>query len=196
MLRLQDLAEDLSNDVTTSDRGRMNCMVEWHGRIQATLLGSMYDKKEAIPTETEYLSPLAKLNQTDKIATELKWDILTSEKFERLIFTLISSEANYENPEWLTRPNAPDRGCDLSVSRVFNDPFSGTLRERVIIQCKHYQSKSVSPTDIATLKEQMKLWKPPRIDVLVIAASGRFTSDAVAAIKKHNQSDSALRIEM
>ena len=34
------------------------------------------------------------------------------------------------------------------------------------------------------------------MDVLVIATSGRFTSDAVANIEKRNQEDSALRIEM
>ncbi len=42
----------------------------------------------------------------------------------------------------------------------------------------------------------MKLWEPPRVDVHVIATSGRFTSDAVAMIEKHNHSDTALRIEM
>jgi hypothetical protein len=66
----------------------------------------------------------------------------------------------------------------------------------VIIQCKHWLSKSIAPPEIATLKEQLKLWEPPRIDVVIIATSGRFTSDAVASIEKHNQSDSSLRIEM
>jgi hypothetical protein len=50
--------------------------------------------------------------------------------------------------------------------------------------------------DIATLKENMKAWGEPRVDVLVIATTGRFTADAVAAIEKHNVSDSALWIEM
>jgi hypothetical protein len=34
------------------------------------------------------------------------------------------------------------------------------------------------------------------VNVLVIAATGRFTADGVAAIEKHNASDSALKIEM
>ena len=80
--------------------------------------------------------------------------------------------------------------------RVHADQLGGTLRQRVIIQCKHWQAKSVAPADIATLKEQMRLWEPPRVDIHVIATSGRFTSDAVAIVEKHNQSDSALRIEM
>lgn len=74
--------------------------------------------------------------------------------------------------------------------------MSGVLRRRVLIQCKHYLTKSITPTDVALLKEQIKLWEPPRIDVVVIATSGRFTADAVASIERHNQSDSALAIEM
>jgi Restriction endonuclease len=96
----------------------------------------------------------------------------------------------------LMKTNAPDRGRDLSVYRVYTDPLGGTLRQRVIIQCKHWQSKSVGPSEIATLKEQMKMWEPPRVDVHVIPTSGRFTSDAVAIVEKQNHSDSALRIEM
>jgi hypothetical protein len=94
------------------------------------------------------------------------------------------------------KTNAPDRGRDLSVYRVYSDSLSGTLRHRVIIQCKHWQSKSVGPTEISALKDQMKLWEPPRIDVHVIATSGRFTSDAVAIIERQNNSDCALKIEM
>jgi hypothetical protein len=109
---------------------------------------------------------------------------------------LISSETGYENPQWLMKTNAPDKGRDLSVYRVINDSLGGTIRHRVIIQCKHWLSKSIGPSDVATLKEQMKLWEPPRVDVHVIATSGRFTTDAVSIIEKHNQSDNALRIEM
>jgi restriction endonuclease len=94
------------------------------------------------------------------------------------------------------KTNAPDRGRDLSVYRVYIDPLGGTVRQRVIIQCKHWLSKSVGPKEIATLKVQMKLWEPPRINIHVIATSGRFTSDAVTIVEKHNQTDSALRIEM
>lgn len=94
------------------------------------------------------------------------------------------------------KTNAPDRGRDLSVYRVIVDSLGGNTRHRVIIQCKHWLTKSIGPTEIATLKEQMKLWESPRVNVHVIATSGRFTSDAVALIERHNQSDSAMRIEM
>jgi hypothetical protein len=49
---------------------------------------------------------------------------------------------------------------------------------------------------VTTLIGQMNLWEPPRVDVHIIATSGRFTSDAVTYIEKHNQSDTALHIEM
>lgn len=164
--------------------------------VKAGLRKSMYGEKEPVPVEIEDLGTLVRAKPRGPVATRLKWESLSDEEFERLIFVLISSESGYENPEWLMKTNTPDRGRDLSVYRVYADPLGGTLRHRVIIQCKHWQSKSVAPSDIATLKEQMKLWEPPRVDIHVIATSGRFTSDAVAVVERHNQSDSALRIEM
>ena len=164
--------------------------------VKAGLRKSMYGEKEPVPVEIEDLGALVSAKPRGPVATRLKWESLTEEEFERLIFALIAAESGYENPEWLMKTNAPDRGRDLSVYRVYADPLGGTLRHRVIIQCKHWQSKSVGPADIAALKEQMKLWEPPRVDIHVIATSGRFTSDAVAVVEKHNQSDSALRIEM
>jgi len=168
---------------------------DWPG-VKAGLRRSMYGEKEPVPVGIEDLGALLSAKPTGPVATRLKWENLTEEEFERLIFVLISAEKEYENPEWLMKTNAPDRGRDLSVYRIYTDPLGGTLRERVIIQCKHWRSKSVGPAEIAALKEQMKLWEPPRVDTHVIATSGRFTSDAVAVVEKHNQSDSALRIEM
>ncbi|USZ51077.1 restriction endonuclease [Halomonas sp. DN3] len=164
--------------------------------VKVGLRKSMYGESEPVPVDVEDLGDLVSAKPRGPVATKLKWENLTDEEFERLIFALISSESGYENPEWLMKTNAPDRGRDLSVHRLHSDALGGTLRQRVIIQCKHWQSKSVGPADIATLKEQMKLWEPPRVDVHVIATSGRFTSDAVSVVEKHNQSDSALRVEM
>lgn len=164
--------------------------------VKSGLRKSLYGEMEPVPIEIEDLGALVSNKPRGPVATRLLWEQLTDEDFERLIFALISSEQGYENPEWLMKTNAPDRGRDLSVNRVHADPLGGTFRQRVIIQCKHWQSKSVGPTEIATLKEQMKLWEPPRVDIHVIATSGRFTSDAVSIIERHNQSDSALRIEM
>jgi hypothetical protein len=74
------------------------------------------------------------------------------------------------------------------VFRVITDALLGTTRSRIIIQCRHRQS-SVTPTDVALLREQMGLWGEPRVDVLVIATTGRFTVDAVSVIEKNNVSD-------
>jgi len=165
-------------------------------RVKAALRKSLYGEKEPVPVGVEDLSSLVKSKPRGPVTTKLEWERLGDDDFERLIFALISYEKGYENPEWLMRTNAPDRGRDLSVYRIHVDPLAGTLRQRVIIQCKHWLSKSVGPSEVATLRGQMKLWEPPRIDVHIIATSGRFTSDAVAIIEKQNQSDSALKIEM
>lgn len=164
--------------------------------VKLGLRKSLYGEKEPVPCEIADLGTLVSNRPRGPVATSLEWHRLNEDEFERVMFALISSEPGYENPEWLMKTNAPDRGRDLSVHRVYADPLSGTLRQRVIIQCKHWLAKSVGPSEISLLKEQMRLWEPPRVDVHVIATSGRFTSDAVALIEKHNQSDSALRIEM
>lgn len=170
-------------------------MHDWPS-VKSGLRKSLYGEKGPIPVDLDDLGSLVKRKPAGPVATRLRWDALTDEDFERLIFNLIASEHGYENPQWLMRTNAPDRGRDLSVHRVHVDTLGGTLRHRVIIQCKHWQSKSISVGEVVTLREQMKLWEPPRVDVHVIATSGRFTSDAVALIEKQNQSDSALRVEM
>jgi hypothetical protein len=49
---------------------------------------------------------------------------------------------------------------------------------------------------ITALKDQMKLWEPPRVDELIVVSSGRFTTDAVDYIERHNRGCEAMRIEM
>ncbi|MHB8563640.1 MAG: restriction endonuclease [Acidiferrobacteraceae bacterium] len=164
--------------------------------VKAGLRKSLYGEREPVPVDVEDLGALVSKKPRGPVATTLLWEHVTDEDFERLVFALISSELGYENPEWLMKTNAPDRGRDLSVYRVHIDGLGGTIRQRVIIQCKHWLTKSVGSAEIATLREQMKMWEPPRVDVHVIATSGRFTSDAVTIIERHNCSDSALRIEM
>jgi hypothetical protein len=78
------------------------------------------------------------------VSTALNWSILDAEGFERLMFAIISSAEGYENPDWLMRTNAPDRARDLSVARVRRDSLGGVMRDRVIVQCKHWLSRSVA----------------------------------------------------
>jgi hypothetical protein len=188
---------DLNRHLAFGQYGDLNDIVrqDWPA-VSAGLRKSMYGDNEAVPVDVEDLGSLVNERPSGPVATRLKWEALSDEDFERLIYVLISSVPGYQNPEWLMRTNAPDRGRDLSVYRVHEDALSGTTRWRAIIQCKHWQSKGVNVAEIALLKEQMRLWEPPRVDICVIASSGRFTSDAVAAVEKHNASDSGLRIEM
>lgn len=164
--------------------------------VKKGLRQGLYGAHEPLPVDVDDLSNLVAAKPTGTVTTKLQWSALTGEDFERLIFALISGENGYENPEWLMQTNAPDQGRDLSVTRVTTDALSGTMRSRVIIQCRHRIGSSVSVSDIATLKEQMKLWDDPRVDILIIATTGRFAANAVAAIEKNNFSDNALRIEM
>jgi hypothetical protein len=164
--------------------------------VKSGLSKGLYDRDEPIPVAVTDLGTLATAQPKGHVVTKLKWDSLSSEDFERLIFNLLSSARGYENPEWLMQTNAPDRGRDLSVYRVVEDSLGGTTRSRVLIQCRHWTTRSISPPDVATLKEQIASWEPPKVDVLIIATSGRFTSDAVTVIEKHNLGDRALKIEM
>lgn len=164
--------------------------------VKEGLRKSLYGVYEPLPSDVNELSDLVASKPKGSVTIGLKWSNLTPGEFERLIFALISDETGYENPEWLMQTNAPDRGRDLSVVRVITDSLSGTFRRRVIIQCKYWLQKSISLPDVSVVKEQMILWGEPRVDVLIVATSGRFTADAVQWIEKHNASDSALRIEM
>lgn len=187
---------DLGRHIHFGTPGDLRDIIEhdWPS-IKAGIKQSMYGELEPIPVGVDDLGALVGEKPTGPVATKLQWDRLSDEEFERLIFVLISSEPGYENPTWLMKTTAPNRGRDLSVDRVYEDRLGGTSRRRVIIQCRHWLTKSVGPKDISLQRDQMKLWEPPRVDVVVMATSGRFTSDAVAMIEKHNQSDNALSIE-
>lgn len=163
---------------------------------RAELNKILYHEDEPLPVETNDLADLVALKPRGSITTKLRWSSLTKDNFERLIMNLISTEENYESPQWLMHINAPDRGRDLSVFHIMNDSLLGTVRRRIIIQCRHTPSSSVSVEDLSVLREQMSFWGEPRVDILVVATTGRFTSDAVSWIEKNNISDRALRVEM
>jgi hypothetical protein len=155
-----------------------------------------YEETEPLPVAVADLDELTAAKPAGRVATALSWDALDDEAFERLIFCLISDAPGYENPAWLTRTRAPDRGRDLSVTRVRQDALAGVSRERVIIQCKHWLSKSVPDTELADSVTKMVHWEPPSVDVLIVVTSGRFTTDAVAWQEKHNQSGKHLKVEL
>lgn len=164
--------------------------------VKSTLRKGLYGVNDAVPVQVDDLAALVAARPAGPIMTALAWTEIDDQAFERLIFTLISDTPGYENPEWLMQTRAPDRGRDLSVTRVIQDELSGTLRLRVVIQCKHWMSRSVSLAEVSSTKEQMALWNNPRVDVLIIATSGRFTADAVTWIEHHNATGASPRIEM
>lgn len=164
--------------------------------VKEGLRKGLYGSNEALPVAVTDLADLVAAKPTGPIITALKWENIDADTFERLIFSLISQVSGYENCEWLMRTNAPDRGRDLSVTRVTIDPLSGTFRQRVIIQCKHWLSSSVSLPDVQTAASQTELWNDPPVLVLIIATSGRFTTDAVQWIETRNHKGTLPRIEM
>lgn len=164
--------------------------------VKKALEQGLYGANEPLPVSTLDLGDLVAAKPRGKITTELQWRNLTDDGFERLLFALISNEPGYENPEWLMQTRAPDRGRDLSVTRVIPDALSGTRRERVIIQCKHWLTKSVNLAEVNLAKSQTDLWSEPKVDALVVATSGRFTTDAVQWIERQNAAGSLPRIEM
>lgn len=66
----------------------------------------------------------------------------------------------------------------------------------MIVQAKHYPGRSVTLTEISSTVAQMNLWQPPTVDALVIATSGRFTTDGVQWVEAHNSKSQAPRVEL
>jgi len=153
-------------------------------------------ENEPIPTGLSDLNEVGQLKADERISTELNWKNLNPADFERLIFNLIDRSNGYENPQWLSKTNAPDRGRDLSADRVIVDSLSGTSRERVIVQCKHHLKSSIAPSDVSTNRDLVSTWEPPAIETLVFATSGRFTADAIKIIEQHNSKKRRPKIEM
>ena len=168
-------------------------ILEAAGRVMPAEVGFDLMEIEVSPAFDE--SELVLVEEPRLPAVTIDWTGVSEDAFERLIFDLVNTSRGYRNATWLTHTNAPDDGRDLAVERVHEDSLAGTLVSRVIIACRHWLSKSTGPRDLAVLREQMALWSPPRVDVLVVATSGRFTTPAVRLIDLQNQSDSALRIE-
>lgn len=164
--------------------------------VKGALRGALYGEHDPVPVGIEDLSEIVARHPVGSASTGLDWTALNAEDFERLMFQLISKAPEYENTQWLQQTNAPDRGRDLSTYRVGSDSLAGVRRYRTIIQCKHRLSTSVRPEDVGKARSQMELWQSPRVDVLVVATTGRFTADAISLVEQHNQTNHALYIEM
>jgi hypothetical protein len=163
--------------------------------VKVDIHAALYDELEPLPTAIADLGDIAAAKPSGPVSTKLPWDELDAEGFERLVFNLISGADGYENPEWLMQTSAPDRGRDLSVIRILSDSLSGVARQRIVIQCKHWLSRSIGPAEVHATVATVRLWEPPP-DILIIATSGRFTANGVASIEKHNAAREWPQIEM
>ena len=164
--------------------------------VRTALQENLYSELEPLPVDVDDLGLLAAESPRGTVSTSLVWANITAEEFERLLFNILVDAAEYESVRWLTRTNAPDRGRDLSADRVQIDSISGTRRERVILQAKHWLTKSIAVDDAAEAVAQMKLWEPPPVHVLVLATSGRLTTDALDWVERHNNANEQPRIEI
>jgi len=148
---------------------------------------SLYGDREPLPVAVDDLADLVKARPTGAVTSRLDWARIDAEDFEGLVFELVRRAEGYENVNWLMKTNAADRGRDIEAYRVVRDPLAGVRRYRVIIQCKHWQERSIGRSDLIECIESVKLWEPPLIDVLIIATTGRFSQDAVAIAEKHDR---------
>lgn len=151
-----------------------------------SLQAAMYGPDDPIPVDVADLGALVKSAPTGPVVAALKWEVIDDEGFERLVYNIVSNASGYSNPQWLTHTRAPDRGRDISATKTIEDALSGTRTLRVIIQCKHWRSNPIGMLEVSKLLNQMSLWEPPKVDELVIATTGRFATDAVDWIEKHN----------
>ena len=155
----------------------------------------MYAEDEPLPVDVDDLAAVVAASPAGPVTTALAWDRLDDTGFERLIFNLLGDAPGYTNPLWLTATRAPDRGRDLSVERDLGDALGGSRHQRVMVQCKHWRSRSVRPTHAAQAVTQAEGWNSGAFDALIIATSGRFTIDAVNWIEQHNSRE-RLQVEM
>lgn len=86
---------------------------DWRS-VRPDIEASLYGELEPLPVDVDDLESLAESGPTGPVSTALQWDALDDERFERLIFNLLVQATGYENPQWLTKTRAPDKGRDLS----------------------------------------------------------------------------------
>ncbi|MGY4771631.1 restriction endonuclease [Kribbella sp. CWNU-51] len=151
---------------------------------------------DPLPVPDIDLGQAAAAHPSGGVTTELAWSQLDDDRFERLLYDLLRGLPNYQNVQWLMKTRAPDRGRDLSLERVTRDAAGPVRTERVIVQAKHWRSKSISPLEIQQSLASLSMWEPPAIRNLIIITSGRFTTDAVSIAEKHNNDGKTPLLEL
>ena len=154
--------------------------------VRTEVLANLYDDREPLPVDVDDLGELVRAQPKGPVTSQVDWSTMSSEDFERLVFDLVLESDGYENTNWPMKTSAPDRGRDVETYRVVGDVLADTRWHRVIIQCKHWTTKSVGRRDLIECVDSVTLWEPPLVDVLIVATTGRFSQDAVALAEKRN----------
>ncbi|MFE0527144.1 restriction endonuclease [Micromonospora parva] len=171
------------------------CELDWPS-VKPDIEAASFSEADPLPVPNVDLGLAAAQQPAGAASTALGWERLTPDNFEHLLHDLLRHLPGYQNAQLLMKANAADRGRDISVERVIHDG-AGTVRtERVIVQAKHWLSRSVPPEDISSALTRISLWEPPVIRGLVVATSGHFTPDAVAWVEKHNEAGKVPLIDL
>ncbi|MET8454400.1 restriction endonuclease [Streptomyces sp. NPDC005209] len=176
---------------------------DWHDilefdwpTVRADVEAGALGDSDPLPVPELDLGQAASGHLTGTATIALPWERLDDDGFERLLYDLLRSIPEHQNVQWLTQTRAPDRGRDLSLDRILRDGTGGVRTERVIVQAKHWLSKSVKPTVVSETAASVKLWEPPLVRGLIIATSGRFTADAVSWAEHHNENGATPYIDL
>ncbi|SDZ46488.1 Restriction endonuclease [Micromonospora pattaloongensis] len=156
--------------------------------VKPDIEAAMFSEVEPLPVPEVDLGLAAAQQPAGAASTALDWEQITPGDFERLLYDLLRHLPGYQNVQLLMKANAADRGRDVSAERVITDGSGSVRTERVMIQAKHWLSKSVPPEEISGALTRLALWEPPVIRGLIVATTGHFTPDAVAWTEKHNES--------
>ncbi|GGK41743.1 hypothetical protein GCM10010124_38200 [Pilimelia terevasa] len=167
---------------------------DWHDiyefdwpTVKPDIEAAMFSDDDPLPVPDIDLGNAAAQRPVGGASTKLCWGKLDPDHFERLLHDLLQNLPGFQNVQLLMKANAADRGRDISAERVLHDGAGGVRTERVIVQAKHWLSKSVPPEEIANALIRITLWEPPVVRGFVVATSGHFTPDAVAWVERHNE---------
>lgn len=164
--------------------------------VKRQLSQALFDELEPLPVPKVDIAEAAESSPTGGVVTELAWDQLSPADFERLLFNLLPRQPGITNVQWLTHPNAADRGRDLSADRIVRTGVGVERKERIIVQAKHWLTKSVGVGELTTLMGQMDLWQPPTVHTVIVATSGAFSSDATSWVESRNNGSQLPHVEM
>ena len=148
---------------------------------------AIYGEDEPVPVDVADLGILAARTNPTPVSSKVHWDRVDADGFERLLGRLLENSGSYTSINRYMNVNASDAGRDLEAYRVVSDGLLTERRERVIVQAKHWSSKSINASDIAdVVHAKLPLWEGEPVRVLIFATTGSFTQDAVRWVESHN----------